>query len=257
MAVDKSKLLRRANGVLALLVGIFGALAILGVFFKIAKYPNYEIYMAIGFFGEAAAFIVMGLLAFVTSFVSSEGAAEGDKLAFGADAGAAFDASLEETASEFRSTLQAASEGYRASMESAAGAFRESMHEMLRENLGANLEGVVQSVKGDVERFGNEMRGLGGEMERAREAVQGMSSKMEAVATGTLAEDAERLGTGMHQLSEGMSEAGASVDRMRNDLNEMATRFRAFNGPASSPPRLSENGVDTTVVRRSETSGGA
>ena len=252
MAVDKSRFLRRANGILGLMIGIFGALAILGVFFKIAKYPNYEIFMAIGFFGEAAAFVVMGLLALVTSFVN-EGEAPKGALAFRADAGAEFDAALKDTASEFRGVLQEASERYLASMDAASGEFRESMQTMLREQLGANLEGVVQAVQGDVEAFGTEMRGLGGEMGRARDAVQAMSSKMEAVATGTLAEDAERLGTGMHQLSEGMAEAGASVDRMRNDLNEMATRFRAFNGPA----RMSENGVDPAIARPSEIPGGA
>lgn len=247
MAVVKSKFLRRANGVLSLFIGIFGALAILGVFFKIAKYPDYELYMAIGFFGEAAAFIVMGVLAFLTSLARDEAGPEAG-LAFRADAGAEFDAALQETASEFRGVLHSAAEGYRSSMEAASSEFRDSMQAMLHEHLGAGLNETVQSVQGDVQAFGTEMRGLGGEMARARNAVHAMSSTMESVATGTLADDAELLGTGMRRLSEGMAEAGATADRMRNDLNEMASRFHAFNGPA----RPSENGVGTPASVRSE-----
>lgn len=240
MAEAKSKFLRRANGVLGLFIGIFGALAILGVFFKIAKYPNYEIFMAIGFFGEAAAFVVMGVLALLSSFSAPEDddvpVASG--LALGAGAGVDFDEALRESSTEFRGVLQSAAEGYRASMEAASAEFRDGMQAMLHEHLSAGLGETVQAVQGDVEAFGIEMRGLGGEMSRAREAVASMSTTLEAVSTGTLADDAGRLGTGMRQLGDGMAEAGTSVDRMRNDLNEMAARFHAFNGPA----RISDNG---------------
>lgn len=249
MAARKSsKLLKRVNGILGLFIGIFGALAILGVFFKIAKYPNYELFMAIGFFGEAAAFVIMGLVAFFTGFssVGDDEGPSGSSLAFSADAGAEFEAALRDTASEFREVLQTASESYRASMDAASSEFRESMQAMLRDNLSTDLEGVALTVKEDVQHFGEEMRGLGGEMARARGAVQAMSAEMESVATGTLADDVEMLGTGMRQLSEGMSDAGATVDRMRADLNEMATRFHAFNGTY----KASENGFGVPVARK-------
>lgn len=249
-AATSSKTLSRINGVLGLFIGIFGALAILGVFFKIAKYPNYELFMAIGFFGEAAAFVVMGIVSLVTGFATKEAPAR-SSLALSGEAGADFDAALRETASEFREVLQSASENYRTSMDAAAGEFRSSMQTMLREHLGGDLEAVARSVQDDVRRFGTEMRGLGGEMERARSAVQAMSAEMESVATGTLADDAELLGRGMRQLSAGMAEAGSTVDRMRADLNEMAMRFHAFNGTS----RASENGIGVPVTGRNEKAG--
>lgn len=252
-SAKSSKLIRRINGILGLFIGIFGALAILGVFFKIAKYPNYELFMTVGFIGEAGAFIIMGVLTLITSFMSSkedERAAAGSGLSISPDAGAAFEAALQETAAEFRSTLQSASQSYRSSMDAAATEFRDSMQGMLRDQLSADLEAASEVVQGDVRSFGMEIRGLGEEMGRARNAVKSMSAEMESVATGTLADDAELLGSGMRQLSQGMSEAGSTVDRMRADLNEMASRFHAFNGHG----RPSENGFGVPVAGRKEAS---
>src|SRR5690554_4820588 len=61
-------MMNRLNGILGMFIGIFGALAILGVFFKIANYPGWEVMMAIGFIGEAGAFIVMGIFAMIAGF---------------------------------------------------------------------------------------------------------------------------------------------------------------------------------------------
>lgn len=239
----------RINGILGLLIGIFGALAILGVFFKIAKYPHYEVFMAVGFFGEAAAFVIMGVVALVTGFTAKGDAPTAASAAV--PAGADLDAALRASADEFRDTLRSASEGYRASMDGAASEFRTAMQTMLQDHLGGDLEAVARSVQEDVQQFGTEMRGLGAEMERARGAVQAMSTEMEAVSTGTLADDVELLGRGMRQLSEGMAEAGATVDRMRADLNEMATRFHAFNGTY----KPSDNGVGVPVAGRQDKAG--
>lgn len=247
-AATPSKTLSRINGILGLFIGIFGALAILGVFFKIAKYPNHEIFMAIGFFGEAAAFVVMGIVSLVTGFTAKGEAPASPGLAPSGGTGVDFDAALRETADEFRDVLQSASQSYRTSMDAAAGEFRSSMQAMLHEHLGGDLEAVARSVQEDVRHFGTEMRGLGGEMARARSAVQAMGAEMESVATGTLADDAELLGRGMRQLSEGMAEAGSTVDRMRADLNEMALRFHAFN----EGYKPTENGVGTSVTSRSD-----
>lgn len=238
MAASQSKLMARVNGILGLFIGLFGALAILGVFFKIAKYPNYEVFMAIGFFGEAAAFVIMGVVALVTGFsAKGEAPARSGALASG---DADLDAAMRESAEEFREMLRAASEDYRASMKV-----------MLQDHLGGDLEALARSVEEDVQHFGAGMRGLGSEMERARSAVRAMSAEMESVATGTLADDAELLGRGMRQLSEGMAEAGSTVDRMRADLNEMAARFHAFNGSQ----RPSENGIGVPVAGHSDKAG--
>lgn len=236
----------RVNGILGLFIGIFGALAILGVFFKIAKYPHYEVFMAVGFFGEAAAFVIMGVVALVAGFTAKGEAPTPSPLA--SAAGPDLDAALRETADEFRDAMRSASESYRASMDSVAGEFRVSMQATLESQLGSDLEAVARSVEEDVRQFGSGMRGLGAEMERARSAVRALSTEMEAVATGTLADDAELLGRGMRQLSEGMAEAGSTVDRMRADLNEMALRFHAFN----EGYKPTENGVGTSVTSRSD-----
>src|SRR5690606_37708193 len=249
MAASQSKTMARVNGILGLFIGLFGALAILGVFFKIAKYPNYEVFMAVGFSGEAAAFVVMGVVSLVAGF-SAKGEAPAASSLVPA-AGPDLDAALRETADEFRDTLRSASESYRASMDSVAGEFRASMQAALEDRLGGDLEALARSVEEDVRQFGSGMRGLGSEMERARGAVQALSAEMEAVATGTLADDVELLGRGMRQLSEGMAEAGATVDRMRADLNEMAARFHAFNGSS----RPSDNGLGVPVTSRSEAAG--
>ncbi len=56
-----SDMLSRMKGILAFFIGIFGALAILGVFFKILKLEHYQLFMKVGFIGEAAAFVTMGI----------------------------------------------------------------------------------------------------------------------------------------------------------------------------------------------------
>jgi hypothetical protein len=77
-------------------------------------------------------------------------------------------------------------------------------------------------------------------MKQARVAVQNMRSKLDEVATGDLAEDAERLGEGMSSLGSEMESAGGAVQEMRNDLDEMLRRFRQFNDPQVTPNGVSE-----------------
>src|SRR6056297_133147 len=70
MATAKQEaVLERIKKVLGFFIGIFGALAILGVFFKILKYPNWELFMQLGFIGEAAAFVIMGSLELGQAFM--------------------------------------------------------------------------------------------------------------------------------------------------------------------------------------------
>ncbi len=256
-AAQPSRLMSRLNGVLGLLIGIFGAMAILGVFFKIAKYPgvDYELFMAIGFMGEAAAFIVMGLFALINGFTARPTASSSNRLA-GVDAAVMPDAVAEEfraalmaTAADFRDVLHASSSAFSESMQDASGEFRTSVREALDERLGRDLGTMMDTVGEDVRHFGGEMRGLGDEMKEARTAVQAMRQELDRVATGSLPEDAERLGTGMRQLGEGMQEAGSTVDRMRNDLNEMATRFNAFNrGSGTNGNGSSKGAIGVSVA---------
>ncbi len=254
MAASKpSRTMSRLNGILGLLIGIFGAMAILGVFFKIAKYPgvDYEFFMAVGFMGEAAAFVVMGLFALISGFTSQGAGADANTTSSAAfvsgsllseDIADEFRAALAVTASEFREALQTSSAGFGESMQAASSEFRASVREALDERLGHDLSAMMEGVGDDVRHFGSEMRGLGDEMQQARTAVHAMREELDRVAMGTLPEDAERLGTGMRQLGEGMAEAGATVDRMRDDLNEMAGRFSAFNRGAKT------NGDGTGII---------
>lgn len=233
-----SRVMSRLNGILGLLIGIFGALAILGVFFKIAKTPgvDYELFMAVGFMGEAGAFIIMGIFALINGFTTKpeDDEARGVMTSVSGaelpeDVMNEFRAALAETADEFREALRASSTGFGESMQAASSEFRSSVRKTLDDRLGSDLGAMVEGVGEDVRHFGVEMRGLGDEMQQARSAVQSMRKELDRVAMGSLPEDAERLGIGMRQLSEGMAEAGATVDRMREDLNEMAGRFGAFN----------------------------
>jgi len=240
MASSKtSPTMSRLNGILGLLIGIFGALAILGVFFKIAKTPgvDYELFMAIGFMGEAGAFVIMGFFALINGFTTNSDESSDRAVLPSMEGGSAlpdeimdeFRAALIASASEFREALQASSSGFGESMQAASSEFRTSVREALDERIGQDLGTMVEGVSEDVQHFGAEMRGLGDEMKQARSAVHAMRTELDRVAMGSLPEDAERLGNGMRQLSEGMADAGATVDRMRNDLNEMASRFGAFN----------------------------
>lgn len=239
MASSKtSRMMSRLNGILGLLIGIFGALAILGVFFKIAKTPgvNYELFMAVGFMGEAAAFVIMGIFALISGFTPRPaesyergGASPASGLAVSDEVMDEFRAALAETANEFRAALQASSAGFGESMQAASSEFRASVRQTLDDRLGNDLGAMVEGVGDDVRHFGVEMRGLGDEMQQARSAVEAMRKELDRVAMGSLPEDAERLGIGMRKLGEGMADAGTTVDRMRDDLNEMASRFGAFN----------------------------
>lgn len=230
--------MRRLNGVLGLLIGLFGALAILGVFFKIAKYPHYEILMAVGFFGEAAAFVVMGLFSLITGFTGRP--AEGPEPTASAAAplpggaalsGAALEEALEEASEELRAELRA----------------------LVRQGFAQNLEALGEVVRGDVALFGEEMRALGAEMQLARQSVHALRGEIEEVAAGGLPADAERLGLGMRQLAEGMAEAGEATERMREDLREMALRLSAFNDGRTSPHNGDLEGVVVSTPKGSRT----
>ncbi len=209
-------ILERITKVLGFFIGIFGALAILGVFFKILKYPHWELFMQLGFIGEAAAFVVMGSLELGQAFIMdtpSEGEVEespgsGGGQAVSADSGAPVTASA---------------------------------RKMIEKKVNDDLNVMMGALGKEIKQFGGEIHEMVGEMKRARVAVQDMRSKLNEVASGELAEDAERLGTGMNALGSEMENAGSSVEQMRNDLDEMLSRFRQFNQPASNPNGFSEN----------------
>lgn len=187
-------MLTKVKAILAFFIGIFGAMAILGVFFKIMKWSNYELFMVVGFIGEAAAFVTMGLLE-LTNLSSKNAKASGA-------AGAA------------------------------DGPIPSGFAKAVEAKLDAQLDAVLGHFAGEVAQFSTEMRALGAELELSRLSVQQMRSQLDAVATGDLAGDAQQLGNGMASLGAEMVNAGRTVETMRHDLELMASRFHQFNAPS-------------------------
>jgi hypothetical protein len=217
MATAKQEaVLERIKKVLGFFIGIFGALAILGVFFKILKYPNWELFMQLGFVGEAATFVIMGALELGQAFMIE--VPSGDE---------------EEGAS---ASANAAGSG-----EASGTPVRASARKMIEKKVNDDLNVMMGALGKEIKQFGGEIHEMVGEMKQARVAVQDMRTKLNEVATGDLAEDAQRLGEGMNSLGTEMENAGGAVEQMRDDLDEMLRRFRQFNDPQVTP-----NGVSDT-----------
>lgn len=217
MATAKQEaVLERIKKVLGFFIGIFGALAILGVFFKILKYPNWELFMQLGFVGEAATFVIMGALELGQAFMIE--VPSGDEEEGGSPAAAQ------------------AGGG-----EASGTPVRASARKMIEKKVNDDLNVMMGALGKEIKQFGGEIHEMVGEMKQARVAVQDMRTKLNEVATGDLAEDAQRLGEGMNSLGTEMENAGGAVEQMRDDLDEMLSRFRQFNDPQVTP-----NGVSDT-----------
>jgi len=216
MATPRQKaILARITKVLGFFIGIFGALAILGVFFKILKYPNWELFMQLGFIGEAAAFVIMGSLELGQAFMmDTPEKGEAPAASSGGGGGEAVEAGTP---------------------------VRTSARQMIEKKVNDDLNVMMGALGKEIKQFGGEIHEMVGEMKQARVAVQDMRSKLSEVASGDLAEDAERLGEGMNSLGTEMENAGSAVEEMRSDLDEMLSRFRKFNDPNVTP-----NGVSDT-----------
>lgn len=204
----KEYILELTTKVLGFFIGIFGAAAILGVFFKIwdnpMAAPYADNFMVIGFLGEAGAFIIMGMLELVQAFFM-EPPEEAKGTAANAGGGAA--------------VVQAAQ----------GPAPSASARKMMEKKVNDDLNVMMSALGKEIKQFGGEIHDMAGEMKRARVAVKDMRTKLSEVASGELAEDANRLGEGMRTLGNEMEGAGSTVQEMRTDLDEMLSRFRMFN----------------------------
>ncbi len=210
-------ILERITKVLGFFIGIFGALAILGVFFKILKYPNWELFMQLGFVGEAAAFVIMGSLELGQAFMMDT-PEKGEEPASSSGTAAASGEAVE-----------------------AGTPVQASARKMIEKKVNDDLNVMMGALGKEIKQFGGEIHEMVGEMKQARVAVQDMRTKLDEVATGDLAEDAERLGKGMNSLGAEMESAGSAVEEMRNDLDEMLRRFQQFNDPQVTPNGVSES----------------
>ncbi len=197
MSQSSSHKVARLKGILAFFIGIFGALAILGVFFKILKLDGYQFFMKVGFIGEAAAFVVMGVIELLGSMAAAPTAAA--------------------------SSFAAARSG--------------TQVRDVEARIKSEVDALFLALGEDVKRFQTEVRELGAEMELARKTIHGMRAELDRVASGRLAEDAGSLGSGMSQLGSEMRSAGSSVQRIRAELEDMAERFSFFNRGRSSSDR--------------------
>jgi len=175
------------------------------VFFKIlgGGGARAQLFMKLGFIGEAASFVIMGCLELGQAFMvdSPDEEAEG---------------------ATNKEGQQVAEAGKPA---------RASARKMMEEKVSDDLNVMMGALGKEVKQFGGEIHEMVGEMKQARMAVQDMRSKLNEVATGELAKDAERLGDGMNSLGTEMESAGSAVEEMRDDLDEMLRRFRQFNQP--------------------------
>ena len=243
---DRVTALDRLRSVLGFLIGIFGALAILGVFFKIIKYEflgiGWETFMVAGFIGEALAFVVMGIFELFGAFQRNKEVVVEDERAHML---APEPLSQEQMNAVLRERMEEVADEVTASFRTMMQDLTRSYHQVLGESIRGDLDEIVSSMAQETQRFGDEMRALGEEMGRAQHAVHGMRGELDKVVTGDLANDAERLGSGMKRLGGEMEHAGSAVERIRADLDEMATRFRGFNSPHPST-----NGVSDHKIRQ-------
>lgn len=211
MATKKQQaIFDRMTKILGFLIGIFGALAILGVFFKVLNYPRWELFMHLGFIGEAAAFVVMGSLELGQAFMMDAPADEEGEESAPAGAG------------------------------TAAPPAQTAARQMIAEKIDDDFEGMMEALGKEFQQFGGEIHEMVGEMKRARLAVQNMRTTLDEAATGSLAEDAEQLGEGMSSLGAEMESAESTVEEMHDDLDEMLRRFRQFNNSHVTPNGVTE-----------------
>ncbi len=197
-----SDMLARLKGILAFFIGIFGAMAILGVFFKILKLDHYQFFMKVGFIGEAAAFVTMGVFELMGALTTKAS---------------------------------------RPSSQPAPVLHSKTAVREMETRIKSEVDSLFLALGEDVKRFQVEVRELAAEMELARTTIHGMRAELDSVASGSLARDAGVLGSGMSQLGDEMRGAGSTVQRIRGELEEMANRFSYFNrGPGRAGDRVAQ-----------------
>jgi hypothetical protein len=249
----------RINGIVGLLVGVFGAIAIIGVLAKVAKLPNWEPIMMVGFLGEAAAFLIMGIIALIGSRqqaryaeeIGVAGPAEGEvgfagygSPEYAEELHAAIKEQVKTEVSRIMGTLgedlEAVSARFGQDSANFSSEFRAVLMEQVAPQIATDLGQLTHQMSQamgalgeDVQRVTDEMRGMSSEMEQARGAVGTMREQLLASANGNLPEDAAKLGNGMRSLSDEMAAAGNAAETIRNEMEQMVNRFRSFNAGAS------------------------
>lgn len=264
MAEAQSKSMSRVNGFIGLLVGVFGALAIIGVTAKILKWDSvlgfdYNDVILVGFLGEAGAFVAMGVLALIQGLAAKGaptkalGAAGEPLLLNSPEKSEEFYRQVQEIATtEVRRIFGTMGEDYKrmnAEVHQALVASVKSGISTELSQLTTGLGQVMGELSGDVQKFGSEMRGMSQEMSQARTSVAQMRQTLTQTATGSLPQDAQRLGQGMNALSQEMGAAGTQAEAIRSELEQVARRFRMFNNPGVSTNGKDGASAETYVSR--------
>jgi predicted nucleic acid-binding Zn-ribbon protein len=206
-------------------IGIFGALAIIGVFFKIQGYPNTELFMVLGFMGEAAAFVLMGSFVLLSHYFGpdqsqAEGGASGEVVA---------------VEQQPPPPSQAAAVGQE---------MRATAREMVEERLREDLDDVMEALTHEVRRFGEEMREMSNEMEHTRSTLGQMHEALGPAADGRLAEQADVLGDRMEQINAQLRQSGAKIEEGHAALERMeASLSRAADGALPEDAERLEEGM--------------
>lgn len=271
----QSKTMSRVNGFIGLLVGIFGALAIIGVTAKILKWDSvlgfdYNDVILFGFMGEAGAFLAMGILAVIQGWLAKGAptkqlAAAGEPVLLDTpDKVALFHDQVREIATaEVKRIFGTMGEDYKRIFSEMGTDYKRMNAEMHQALVGAVQSGisselnqlttglgqVMGELTSDVQKFGSEMRGMSQEMSQARTSVAQMRQTLSQTATGSLPQDAQRLGQGMNALSQEMGAAGSQAEAIRSELEQVARRFRMFNNPGAATNGKDGASAETYVSR--------
>lgn len=203
---------------LEFLIGIFGAFAIIGVFFKIQGYPNTEIFMVLGFMGEAAAFVVMGSFALISHFMGRGRAGSGGEAP----------------------TEVVTVEQQQAPAKEARAIFREMVEERLHED----LDGAMDALAQETQRFGQQMHQMSDEMQQTRSALGQMRESLGSAADGRLTEQAHALGDRMEQINAQLRQSGQKIEGAQTALEQMeAGLSRAAGGTLPEDAERLEEGM--------------
>ena len=185
---DSTPTMSRVTHVLGFFIGICGALAILGVFFKITGGSlfgiGYEVFMKAGFMGEAGAFLIMGALELISAFL-----VKGDDDSRADDENEAVSVSNEPAAAQLR--------------------------QMMDEKASEQLDELMTALGEEVKAFGREMRSMREEMRNVRSAAETMKTEMEAAGGGQLTEETEKLAGNVQRLSWQLGEAGNDMEQVQ------------------------------------------
>ncbi len=209
-------------------VGLFGAMAVFGVLLKIWKKPfwgavspetgqtMYEIFMPVGFLGEAIVFIIMGFMkgdAFIEVYPDEQDQADEEEVASSHD-------------------------GIIVNMQ-----LPESLKELIEEKVSTQLDGKVSELTkllvSDVEKTRNllsETNTINTKILDVASSLGDLSGKIKTVSESLGAFEkvnAAGLSENASNVSERLSSANTELKTFEEEMKKLAARFKNFNSAAN------------------------